>query len=339
MLEVNHFRVSALMIVAAALAAVLLALVASRPAEAAFPGANGKIAFASSRVTTGNPTGDEEIFAMNPDGKGIEQLTSNTAWDTDPAWSADGNWMAFASTQDGNFEIYMRTDGYFDPVSGFFVFGHTRRLTTNTFSEGAPAFNHDTSKIAFASGRDGDTEIYVMDTTDSNPVDGNGDNPTNLTNNTATEGVPTFSPDGTKIAFSSNQDGNHEVWVMDADGTDAVNLTNNAAGGGSPDFSPDGTKIAFSRDVNPEPGVTNTEIFVMNADGTNQKRLTKNAAFDFSPAWSPDGKKIAFESFRGGDYEIFVMKPRPEGNKNRPKNLTRNDVRDVSPDWRPIPQP
>ncbi|MCA1848953.1 MAG: hypothetical protein LC704_08225, partial [Actinobacteria bacterium] len=65
----------------------------------------------------------------------------------------------------------------------------------------------------------------------------------------------------------------------------------------------------------------------MNADGSEPKRLTKNAAGDGSPAWSPDGTKIAFTSNRGGDNEIYVMKAnRPEGRKNRPKNLTKNNV-------------
>ena len=63
----------------------------AQPVAAAFPGANGKLAFASDRVTPGNPAGDLEIFTMNPDGAGLNQLTYNTANDTDPAWSADGN--------------------------------------------------------------------------------------------------------------------------------------------------------------------------------------------------------------------------------------------------------
>src|ERR671932_788377 len=89
------------LLLAAALAAGLLALVGTiKPAKAAFPGSNGKIAFASSRTTgagVDNPEGDSEIFTMNPDRTGIEQLTKNGGNDYDLAWSAQGNSIAFTS--------------------------------------------------------------------------------------------------------------------------------------------------------------------------------------------------------------------------------------------------
>jgi len=90
-----------------------------------------------------------------------------------------------------------------------------------------------------------------------------------LTDNVSSDGSPSWSPDGTKIAFCSTKDGNAEIYVMNADGTGAIRLTNNPAWEDSPSWSPDGTRIAFdsSRDGN-------TEIYVMNADGTGQTRLT-----------------------------------------------------------------
>src|SRR3712207_1812109 len=91
------------LLAAAALAAGPLALVGTKPAEAAFPGGNGKIVFVSERtIGTGvdNPEGDEEIFTMNPDGSGLTQLTKNAARDSWPAWSADGTQIAFATDRD-----------------------------------------------------------------------------------------------------------------------------------------------------------------------------------------------------------------------------------------------
>ena len=87
-----------------------------------------------------------------------------------------------------------------------------------------------TSRIAFNSDRDGDYEIYVMNS------DGSGQ--ANLTNNATADYDPSFSTDGSKIAFASNRDGNHEIYVMNSDGSGAANITNNAAGDQDPSFGP-----------------------------------------------------------------------------------------------------
>ena len=90
------------------LACVVALLAGENHAQAAFPGANGKIVFASDGTTgTGvnNPTGDDEIFTMNKDGTGKTQLTDNTADDDSPSFSADGRYVVFTSDRDGNKEI------------------------------------------------------------------------------------------------------------------------------------------------------------------------------------------------------------------------------------------
>ena len=84
--------------------------------------------------------------------------------------------------------------------------------------------------MVFESARDGNPEIYVMNT--------DGPNQTRLTNNTVLEELPAWSPDGTKIAFSSSRDGNEEIYVMNADGSDQTRLTNNAATDYIPTWSP-----------------------------------------------------------------------------------------------------
>ena len=105
-----------------------------------------------------------------------------------------------------------------------------------------------------------------------------------------------------KIAFESQRDGNHEIYVMNADGTNQVRLTFNSVFDADVSFSPGGDKIAFSstRDGN-------AEIYIMHADGSSQTRLTNSPGSDAHPTFSPDGTKIAFASERNGHLGIWVM--------------------------------
>src|SRR5437867_6632255 len=105
------------------------------------------------------------------------------------------------------------------------------------------------------------------------------------------------------LAFTTNRDGNDEIYVTDASGTDVLNLTNNPANDDWPSWSPDGSKIAFHSDRD-----GNFDVYVMNADGTGAVNVTNNPAWDdVAPRWSPDGSKIAVRTARGGNDEVYVM--------------------------------
>ncbi|TAJ99309.1 MAG: hypothetical protein EPO36_12355 [Chloroflexota bacterium] len=280
-----------------------LSAVGGGPAVAAFPGENGLIAFAR------DLGGNGEIYVMNADGTSQTRLTTDPAFDSEPAWSQDGTHIAFSSGRDGNSEIYiMNADGT-----------DQTRLTTNAAYDAEPAWSPDGTRIAFNSYRDGNAEIYVMD------ADGAGQ--TRLTTNTAFDTEPAWSPDGTRIAFASDGEGN-EIYVMNADGTGQTRLTTNTAFDSGPAWSPDGTRIAFNsyRDGYPA-------IYVMNADGSGQAPLTTNSTGDLEPAWSPDGTRIAFDSGRDGNTEIYVMNADGTGQTR----LTTETAHDFGPDWQPVP--
>ena len=151
------------------------------------------------------------------------------------------------------------------------------------------------------------------------------------------ERYPSFSPDGRRIVFRSDQDltdrsGDEELFVMNADGTSLVQLTNNAVFDSAPAFSPDGRLIAFesARDSG-DP--RRLDIYVMGARGGAVRRLTDDPAHDEGPIWSPDGTKIAFASERDGQEEVYVMDA-DGGNERR---VTNDPARDESPDWQPVP--
>src|SRR5207247_5112293 len=137
---------------------------------------------------------------------------------------------------------------------------------------GWTAASPDGSKIAFITPRDGNPEIYVVNT------DGSGS--TRITSSPWQYFTPVWSPDGTKIAFSG-YDGSSQIYVVNADGSSVTGLTS-IGSAWSPVWSPDGSKIAFTsyRDGN-------WEIYLMNADGSGLRNLTNNPADDGSPAWRP----------------------------------------------------
>ena len=189
----------------------------------------------------------------------------------------------------------------------------------------------DTAKTQFDVGCTTAGELaigaYYSGNTDVYRVKSNGTNPTRLTTALPFDGEPAWSPNGSKIAFTSVRDGNQEIYVMDATGSNQVRLTNTTAIESHPAWSPDGSKIAFMSERD-----GNREIYVMNADGSNPMRLTNNTAIDDDPAWSPDGTTIAFSSNRDGNFEIYTMDASGVGT---PLRLTNNSVSDLQPDWSP----
>ena len=322
---------------AATALAVLCALsVAEAPAEAAFPGVNGRIACQGQRGIVPNA----EIFSVNPNGTDERRLTNNATSDLDPAFSPDGTKIAFAGrrdlTQPTNTDIYVaNNDGNLDGPD-------LKRLTFNTAGERSPSWSPDGTRIVFHSERtvtfaDGvspssaDSEIYTMSATTGDTAQQPA---VRLTNHRGQDAIPSWSPDGTRIAwqrlpFAPNpqvdplRTQNLEIYTMKPDGTEQTNVSNNPGSPNEPStaanensngldrdvrWSPDSSRLAFSstRD-NVTPGNQNFEVYKMNRDGSGQTRLTSNLSgdtpntsgdYDAPNTWSPDGRRILFTTGR-----------------------------------------
>lgn len=226
--------------------------------------------------------------------------------------------VAFYSDRDGNPEIYiMRFDGSL-----------LTRLTDDPSHDDSPAISPDGKRVVFLSARHDPEpefpnlkyELYLVN------IDGSG--LTRLTNTPAAEDHPAWSPDGSRIIFDADYDGDgyNEIYTITTDGGSLTRLTENAANDQFADWSPDGSQIAFSSDRN-----GGWDIFVMNVDGSDQRSLTDSAGWEVFPAWSPDGRLIAFNFLAPGsrNTDVYVM----DSMESDVRALTSRAGFDENPVW------
>ena len=311
--------------------AAVLAALALGPVSASYPGrSNGRIAIG----VRGN--GGANVFSMRPDGSGMRQLTSGPGFHLCPAYSPDGQTIAYCGTAGDAFEIWTMKQNGTDQ----------RQLTHLGGFATFPDFSPNGSKIAFggAEGDDPHDEIYVVNARTGGGLHaltscaGFGDGCFNDT--------PVWSPDGKKIVFThaddSNDDGvtNEQVWIMDADGGHAHALTSGPDPKDQvPDWSPDGSKIVYASGVGGSSG-----IWVMRADGSNQHQLAGCAPAapspcatgdDWGPTWSPDGKQIVFlrdlQSLGISDRPVYVM----DADGSHQHRITTAPILPGVPAWQP----
>jgi RHS repeat-associated protein len=181
------------------------------------------------------------------------------------------------------------------------------------------------SKIVFASNREGSMQIYAMN--------GDGSGVTRLTYSGANDDYPHWSPNGTKILFQSDRDsggtGLMDIYVMNADGSGVARLTSDPNDDCMASWSPDGTKIVFQSLRNGSA----YQVYSMNADGANQVNLTNTGTQDVEPSWSPNSGKIAFASDRdhAGTSSVYIMNSNGSGQQRL--TFSAATFEDRQPSW------
>ena len=172
-------------------------------------------------------------------------------------------------------------------------------------------------RIVFQSNRDGNEDIYVMNT------DGGGQE--KLTDNNAFDGYPVWSPDGRKICFESNRDGIFQIFIMDHDGKNQIKVTDGRFDNRYPAWSPDGKMIAYQSKRK-----KGLQVYVIDLEKKKETMVTDAWYRSGLPNWSPDGKKIAFTANKLLGWGVYVM------------NRDGSDIRALStkggscrPNWSP----
>jgi len=273
------------------------------------------IAFVSDRDRGG-------IYLMASDGSNQRLLTAEFTGceipDATMAWSPDGRWFSFVSCPDGAPDIYViKSDG-----------SSLINLTRNPAADRAFTWAPDGRRLAFASDRDGNEEIYLLDV--QAVLQGKQDTGLiRLTDNPTVDTPAGWSPDGARLLFFSDRDGNPDVYVMEihtltgASGLGQTRLTTDPALDYYPAWSPTGQWIAF---VSKRDG--NHELYIMAPDGSGQRNLTASPATDAQFWWSPDGAQIAVSSMQAETWSTWIIDV--EGASRRQLDIVG------CLDWRPL---
>ena len=248
---------------------------------------------------------------MKIDGSEKEKLTENNYYDRKPRVLPDGKKIIFISNRTGGDEIYIMDNN-----------GQNQTTLTNIgFNEiiGTPHLSSTGSKMIFTLYNSG---IYTINT--------DGSNQTCLTS-LPNDSWPEFSPDGKKVVFVSDRDGNPDIYMMDSDGENQINLTNSDSYEWGPKISPDGQKIVFIN-ADYQSGGTSENIHIMNLNGTNRKYLTQSVNYNWDPQFSRFGTEILFQTNRDINSEIYIM----DINGKNQINLTRNSASDYNAIYQPL---
>lgn len=224
--------------------------------------------------------GFKQIQTMTVGSREIGTVTSARTIHLLPAWGPGGE-VLYTSYERGNPDLYL---------------GRTPLSSRPGLNSGA-AMRPGGGEVAVTLTIDGQAEIYVLNAS-------SGDIVRRCTDNRAEDVSPSWSPDGSQIAFVSDRSGGPQIFVMNADCSNQRRITFAGNYNTTPDWSPTGNLIAFTgRDSR-----NRFDIFTVDVSTGYINRLTQDQGNNEEPSWSPDGQYIAFQSTRGGaGSRLYIM--------------------------------
>ena len=279
-------------------------------------GGVGQIAFASDR------SGLPQIYLVNVDGTGIQQVTELADGACQPSWSPDGSRMAFTSPCRSNRDQYPGGSIWVTNADG----SGMQPLVSAPGGDYAPAWSPDGDQIAFTSLRDGWPQIYVVNV--------NGSGRANLSDNTAHESYPAWSPSGDQIMYISTRSGVQEVWVMTSEGSSAERFSRSAGRSNHrPRWSPNGEVVVYYQEIG---GVRRLVVVQYQEGGAPEVRVCPEGPLSVQPMaepnWSLDGRWLTFETWPDGvNHNIAIM----SSSCANYAELTSDPALDFDAAWRP----
>jgi Tol biopolymer transport system component len=243
-----------------------------------------------------------DIAIADTSGGAITRVTSDAVLDTDPVWGPDGTWLLFSSSRGGGLNLWrtsVRPDGRAQ--------GALEQLTSGAGDDVQPAIAPDGKRIVFAV-RGTNADLWRLAVSPQTGLPRGEPEPLVATSRVENRGE--WSPDGHRIAFNSDRQGQMNIWIRSLADAAERRITSGPGGDYQPTWSHDGRRLVFFSGRG-----GNTDIWSVMADGSGLTRLTHDPALDTNPFYSPDGQWIAFVSDRSGSSEVWVM--RQDGSEQR----------------------
>lgn len=315
-----------LVIIVAVAAAVAIFMERLRADPIPLGAPSGELAFMSNR------DGNWDIFILKPDGT-LTNMTPSLEGEVGDAdyfasWAFSGDMVNFLTNRSGVMGVgqvapdgsELRTLSELEAIRATVVTG---RLDWD------PAWSPpDASRLLWASLRDLNLELYVMDGNDTDTM-------TRLTRdaiNGPRDWFMAWSPDGTEIVYSSSRSGNEEIYIMNADGTNIRRLTDSEGDDLRAVYSQDGQTILFVSERENPLASGQMDLYLMDVDGGNQRPLG-DEIFTGGLMYASDGQEVAYISNESGRWNIYLMNV--DGSNVR--RLTDDQGDDLFPMWRPVP--
>ena len=254
-----------------------------------------------------------EIFSVDFDGYNSRKITNDNTLNLTPAWSPNGRWLIYTSYAGNNPDLIMIDRHNKLP---------RRALLRMSGLNAAPSWSPVDDRLCLVLSKDENSEIYILE---------NNYKLLRLTRHFSIDTSPTWSPDGKKIAFTSDRSGRGapQIYIMDAllgDKAGVQRISFNSSYNDNPAWSPDGDKIAYTSRVG-----RHFQIKIYNLTTKNSTVFTKSIGHKEQPTWSPDGRFLAYRHKKGSKKHTYIQRL----GSNKVRQLTFGVGGGTNPSWSP----